>query len=201
MRLNSQRPNNGFRTLIMQTATIDRSKEWTVEDFLLLEESNLPCELINGELFMSPAPSLIHQVVIGNLYEILKSYSRKTGGFAGISPLDVFLDQKNVFQPDILFILKENRSRLTDRGIEGAPDLAIEVISPSNSFKDRNQKKNLYQKFGVIEYWIIDPGNKTLEIYDFVSGENPVLYLAEEGDVTSKLLPNLSFRFADLFIP
>ena len=113
----------------------------------------------------------------------------------------MFLDQKNVFQPDILFILKENRSRLTDRGIDGAPDLAIEVISPSNSFKNRNQKKNLYQKFGVREYWIIDPGNKTLEIYDFVSGENPVLYLGEEGDVTSKLLPTLSFRFADLFIP
>lgn len=60
-----------------------------VEDFLQLEESNLPCELIDGELFLSPAPSLIHQVVIGNLYEILKGYSRITGGFAGISPLDV----------------------------------------------------------------------------------------------------------------
>lgn len=172
-----------------------------MEDFLQLEESNLPCELINGELFISPAPNLIHQIVIGNLYEFLKSYSRKTGGFVGISPLDVFLDQKNVFQPDVLLILKENRSRLTDRGINGAPDLAVEVISPSNSFKDRNQKKNLYQKFGVKEYWIIDPGNRTIEIYDYAKGENPVLYLAEEGTVVSDLMPGLSFDFTDLFIP
>lgn len=75
----------------------------------------------------------------------------------------------------------------------------MEIISPSNSFKDRNQKKRLYQKFGVEEYWIIDPGNRTLEIYDFKS-ENPVLYLAEEGIVTSNLLPGLSFSLGELFI-
>jgi Uma2 family endonuclease len=185
----------------MKTATIDNTKQWTVDDFLQLEESNLPCELINGELFMSPAPSLLHQIVTGNLYEILKAYSRKNGGFTGPSPLDVFLDQKNVFQPDVLYIQKENLSKLIDKGINGAPDLTVEVISPSNIFKDRNQKMRLYQKFGVKEYWIIDPQNKTIEIYDFSAGENPVLYLAEEGTVTSRLLPGLSFNFADLFIP
>ncbi len=183
----------------MQTAIIDRSKEWTVDDFLQLEESNLPCELINGELFMSPAPSLIHQVVSSNLNDLLKAYARKTGGFAAYSPFDVYLDNKNVFQPDLLFLKKQNLSQLFERGLKGAPDLAVEIISPSNSFKDRNQKKNLSQKFGVKEYWIIDPGNKTIEIYDFAS-ENPVLYLAEEGTVTSNLLPSLSFQFEELFI-
>ena len=84
--------------------------------------------------------------------------------------------------------------------MNAAPDLAVEIISPSNAFKDRNQKRRLYQKFGVKEYWIIDPGNKTIEIYDFSTDETPIHYLVEEGTVVSKLLPGLSFSFADLFI-
>ena len=91
----------------MQVATIDRSKEWTVDDFLQLEESNLPCELINGELFMSPAPSLTHQLVSGNLYDIIKAYARKSGGMAMFSPIDVYLDKKNVFQPDLRIAIKK----------------------------------------------------------------------------------------------
>ena len=84
--------------------------------------------------------------------------------------------------------------------MRGAPDLAVEIISPSNSFKDRNQKKRLYEKFGVKEYWIIDPANRTIEIYDFGTSENPALYLAEEGEVTSGLLLGLTFKFEELFI-
>ena len=184
----------------MQVATIDRSKEWTVDDFLQLEESNLPCELINGELFMSPAPTLTHQVVLSNLNDIVKTYARKSGGMAMFSPVDVYLDKKNVFQPDLLYVAKENLGIISEKGLDAAPDLAVEIISPSNAFKDRNQKRRLYQKFGVKEYWIIDPGNKTIEIYDFSTDETPILYLVEEGTVVSKLLPGLSFSFADLFI-
>jgi Uma2 family endonuclease len=184
----------------MQTAIIDKSKDWTVAEFLQLEESNLPCELINGEVFMSPAPNLIHQVVSSNLNDVLKAYARETDGFAAYSPFDVYLDNKNVFQPDLLYLLKENRARLFEKGLRGAPDLAVEIISPSNSFRDRNQKKRLYEKFGVKEYWIIDPANRTIEIYDFGTSENPALYLAEEGEVTSGLLPGLTFKFEELFI-
>ena len=118
-----------YKKTNMTTATVDRSRVWTVDDFLQLEESNLPCELINGELFMSPAPNLTHQLVAGNLYEIIKAYARKTGGIAMFSPVDVYLDQKNVFQPDLLYVRKENLSILKERGLEGAPDLAVEIIS------------------------------------------------------------------------
>lgn len=184
----------------MVTATIDRSKEWTVEDFLQLEESNLPCELINGELFMSPAPSFTHQVILSNLNDHFKAYARTHGGLAMFSPVDVFLDKKNVLQPDLLYVTKDNLGIISERGLNAAPDLAVEIISPSNSFKDRNQKRKLYQKFGVKEYWIIDPGNKTLEIYDFSMEDTPILYLAEEGTVVSQLLPGLTFSFAELFL-
>ncbi len=170
-----------------------------MEDFLRLEESNLPCELINGELFMSPAPNFTHQVVLSNLNDILKGHARTIGAIVAFSPVDVYLDNKNVFQPDLLLVKKENLAIITERGLQGAPDLAVEIISPSNAFKDRNQKRRLYQKFGVKEYWIIDPGNRTLEIYDFSSEETPILYLVGEGEVTSNLLPGLSFSFADLF--
>lgn len=170
-----------------------------MEDFLRLEESNLPCELINGELFMSPAPNFTHQVVLSNLNDILKGHARTIGAIVAFSPVDVYLDNKNVFQPDLLLVKKENLAIITERGLQGAPDLAVEIISPSNAFKDRNHKRRLYQKFGVKEYWIIDPGNRTLEIYDFSSEETPILYLVGEGEVTSNLLPGLSFSFADLF--
>ncbi len=186
----------------MQTVTIDRTKEWTVDEFMKLEESNLPCELINGAVFRSPTPSLTHQVVLGNINDFFKGYARKNGGIAMFSPVDVILDRRNVFQPDLLYVAKENLGIISERGLNAAPDLAVEVISPSNSFKDRNQKRKLYQKFGVKEYWIIDPGNNTLEIYDFrvADVDTPTLYLVEEGEVVSKLLPGLSFKFQDLFI-
>jgi Uma2 family endonuclease len=184
----------------MQTATIDRSREWTVDDFLQLEESNLPCELINGEVFMSPTPRFTHQIVSSNLNDLLKAYARKNGGISMYSPVDVFLDRRNVFQPDLLYVAKENLGIISERGLNAAPDLAVEIISPSNGFKDRNQKRKLYQKFGVKEYWIIDPGNRTLEIYDFSIEDTPILYLVEEGVVVSKLLPGLSFSFAELFV-
>jgi len=186
----------------MQTVTIDRTKDWTVDEFMKLEESNLPCELINGAVFRSPAPSFTHQTVLSNLNDFLKDYASSKGGIVRFSPVDVFLDRKNVFQPDLLYVAKENLGIISERGLNAAPDLAVEVISPSNSFKDRNQKRKLYQKFGVKEYWIIDPGNKSIEIYDFrvADVDTPALYLVEEGEVVSKLLPGLSFKFQDLFI-
>jgi Uma2 family endonuclease len=184
----------------VNTTTIDRSRRWTAAQFLRLDETPLPCELIGGEIFMSPAPGLTHQIILSNLNDFIKEYARKNGGVALFSPVDVFLDEHNVLQPDLLYISKKNLGIITERGLQGAPDLIVEVISPSNSFKDRNQKRKLYQRFGVREYWIVDPGNKTLEIYDFQDEDTPALYLAEEGIVTSPLLPGLSFAFQDLFV-
>jgi Uma2 family endonuclease len=185
----------------MQNIKIDRSKKWTADDFLQLDESNTPCELINGQLFTCTSPSLLHQIILSNLYDVIKAHARKVNGFVAFAPFDVYLDEQNVFQPDLLYIQKDNLHRLTEQGVKGAPDLVVEILSPSTGFKDRNQKKNVFQKFGVKEFWIIDPGNRTLEIYDFKKDESPVLLIIETGTVTSALLPGLSFSFADLFNP
>ncbi|TXH25542.1 MAG: Uma2 family endonuclease [Cyclobacteriaceae bacterium] len=184
----------------MQTVKIDRTKSWTVEDYLLLGEANTPCQLINGELIMSPSPSPYHQRISRMLFNKLYNASI-TVGEVFYAPIDLYIDNKNVFQPDLVFILSKNQSIITERGIEGTPDLIIEIISPSNVFTDRNQKKVAYQKIGVNEYWIVDPANKTLEIYkhDQADQNTPTLYVAGEGEVTSSVLPNLKFDLKEIF--
>lgn len=185
----------------MRVTTVDSTKEWTLEDYLLLGEMNTPCQLINGELIMSPSPAPLHQIISGNLYDILKACARKTQGTVFYAPLDLYIDSKNVFQPDLIYISRENKGIISQRGIEGVPDLVIEIISPSNVFTDRNRKKTVYQQIGVGEYWIVDPGNRTLEIYK--KGERnpdtPFLYLVDEGIVTSTVLNELSFDFKEIF--
>lgn len=184
----------------MQTSKIDRTKNWTVDDYVLLGETDTPCELINGELFMSPAPNPLHQEVLSNLNDFLKAAARNIGGKVYFAPIDLYIDSKNVFQPDILFLSKDNLKLVTHRGVEGSPDLIVEVISPSNTFVDRNTKKRAYLDFGVNEYWIVDPGNKTLEIYTPQTGEDtPVFYLVEEGEVKSSVLTDLTFNLREIF--
>ncbi|WP_331968815.1 Uma2 family endonuclease [Ohtaekwangia sp.] len=185
----------------VKTLTIDRSREWTVDDFLQLEESNTPCELINGELVMSPAPTPHHQNVLGNLYFILKKEAGRIGGAIFFSPIDLYIDRKNVFQSDLVFISAEKRSIITERGIEGVPDLIVEIISPPNIFTDRNRKKKVYQQIGVREYWIVDPANHTLEIYrhDQADADTPHLYLVKEGVVSSSILSEVKFDLKEIF--
>lgn len=183
----------------METLKIDRTKEWTVDDYLLLGETNTPCQLINGELIMSPSPSPLHQIVLGNLYILIESYSKKVEGLALFSPLDLYVDRRNIFQPDLIFLSKKQKAFITSRGVEGPPELVVEVISPSNSYTDRYEKKNAYQKFGIVEYWIIDPANQTLEVYYSADWTKPMLYLAGEGKVTSSVLKELSFNLRDIF--
>lgn len=185
----------------MKTLMIDRSKDWTVDDFLKLEESNTPCELINGELVMSPAPTPFHQNVTSNLNDFLKAEARKIGGKVFFAPIDLYIDQRNVFQPDLVFISSEKKNIITNRGIEGVPDLIVEIISPSNVFTDRNRKKKVYQQIGVREYWIVDPANHTLEVYkhDQPDADVPHLYLVKEGEVSSSVLTNLKFDLKDIF--
>ena len=186
---------------MMNTLTIEKTKTQTVADYLLLGEMNTPCQLINGEIIMSPSPRPLHQIVLSDLNDILKLYARKHGDLVLFAPMDLYIDNKNVFQPDLIYIKKRNRGIVTDRGVEGVPDIVVEVISPSNIFTDRNIKKKTYLKMGVGEFWIVDPANQTLEIYrsDQEDPETPSLYIIEKGKVTSATLPALKFNLKDIF--
>ncbi len=183
----------------METLSVDTSKTWTAVEYLQLEE-NPNQQLINGKLIMSPSPSLQHQKIIKILHRHFDQYALKQEDETYFAPLDVHLDKSNVPQPDLVYIKKENLNKLSQRGIEGAPDLIVEIISPSNSYIDRYDKKNLYRQFKVKEYWIVDPGNLTLEIYQLAGEEYKLaIYLVEKGKIASPLLPEFSLNLESLF--
>lgn len=180
------------------TLTIDRTKEWRIADYLLLGEIKTPCQLINGELIMSPAPSTEHQRILRKLFQIFDKFN--LSGEIFFAPIDLYINDKNVFQPDLVYLSEKNKVSITGRGIEGPVDLIVEVISPSNSYTDRNQKKKAYLDFGVEEYWIVDPANKTLEIYTPQTGlDVPLIYLSASGQVQSPSLSSLKFNLEDIF--
>jgi Uma2 family endonuclease len=143
----------------MEVATIDRSKEWTVEDYLQLE-GGLLAQLINGQLIMSRAPSINHQRIIREIGFLLRGI---LDGETFMTPADLYMNESTILQPDLIYISPERECIISNRGIEGPPDLIIEVISPSNAFIDRNTKQIKYLDFGVTEYWIVDPANQTLK--------------------------------------
>lgn len=138
----------------------------TYADLLQLPEDLLRHELIDGEHYMSPAPALKHQYVVLNLARILSTYLREHRlGRVMIAPVDVVFSEHDVVEPDLLYVSNENADRLTERYVAGAPDLAVEVLSPSSRGIDRIKKRRLYETRGVPEYWIVDPLLETLEVY------------------------------------
>ena len=138
-----------------------------MEVYKMLPEGTL-AELINGQLYMSPTPSPRHQRLVGKLFRKLSRFIEDNDlGEILLSPTDVYLDEEaNAVQPDLLFISKNSDLKIIeDRPIYGVPDLVIEILSPSNNQYDLTTKKNLYEKFGVTEYWIIDPFDKSAHVY------------------------------------
>lgn len=183
----------------MELAEVDNTKEWTVEDYLGLgEESRY--QLINGELIMSPSPSLRHQLVLGNLYTIFKEVSTSNSSVAILAPIDIYFDKKNVFQPDLVLVSKERKHILSERGMEGAPDLIVEILSPSNSKYDRYEKREKYSQFGVREYWLVDPSNDSIELFHLEKNpDKPAIYQIEKGKINSIVFPELTLNLEKIF--
>jgi len=165
-----------------------------IEAFGFMPEGTF-CQLINDTLIMSPALTPYHQSTSGIIYEKMSKIAKKQKlGKVFYSPIDVYLNDKNVFQPDIIFISKD-RSGIIDwkKGIMGAPDLVIEVLSKGNEKYDMTEKKNMYEAAGVKEYWLIDPQTKWCEGFIL---ENKIYQSLGEGNgqLTIKMF-NLSISF------
>src|SRR5918997_2753133 len=137
---------------------------WTYEDLFSLPDDGRRYEIIEGELYEKPSPSWAHAAVIASLITMLIPLVTRLGGRWFTAPVDVFFQGANPVQPDILVLLPDWPGSLTQRGIEGAPDLLVEVLSPSNRGHDLLTKRALYARAGVREYWIVDPTNCTVEI-------------------------------------
>ncbi len=158
-------------------------------------------EIIEGELFMSPAPSMKHQSISKRLFRILDDYITKNKlGEVWYAPCDVIFSNINVMQPDILFISNENSKILTALNIKGAPDLIVEIISPSTVENDRIYKKLVYEKFGVKEYWVVDPDEERIEVWALEDGRFELFHQAGKGQkVKSKLLNDLELDLSQVF--
>ena len=170
----------------------------TVKDYKKLPEGS-PYQLIEGELVMSPVPKPIHQIVSGNLFEALRKFL-KDKGILLYAPVDVYLDEENAFQPDLLFISEERKDILKEDGVYGAPDLVVEILSPSTAYYDLRKKKEVYERTGVKEYWIVDPEMKSVEVYVNEEGKFRLFQeLKEKGSIRSQIIEGLSIPLENIF--
>jgi Uma2 family endonuclease len=143
----------------------------TYEDYCGLPDDGLRYEIIEGFLFSEPSPRRAHQQVAGNLFVILRTHVRERNlGEIFIAPFDVILNRRTVVVPDLVFVAQDRAGVVTERAVEGIPDLIVEILSPSTARRDRVAKLNAYARRGVPHYWVVDPGARTLEAFELVEG-------------------------------
>ncbi len=176
----------------------------TYEDYLhLLPDDGKRYEIIEGELFVTPAPITKHQIVSLNLSTILHRHVRKHKlGRVLAAPTDVILSRTNVVQPDLLFISKKRQQIITEENIQGAPDLIVEILSEFTEEQDRTLKMQVYARHGVPHYWLIDPERETLEVYELDPDSRSFRHRATyQRDKTFQptLFPKLKLKLAELW--
>lgn len=144
----------------------------TWRDVLEMPEDGNRYEAIEGELYVTPPPKNLHQWVAVNLVdELLRLLVHPGHGFLLFAPIGVeFPETEEGVQPDILFVSKDRLHIVHEDWIRGAPDLVIEILSPSTAKRDRTVKRRLYDRQGVAEYWIVDPDARQIEIWRFAAG-------------------------------
>ncbi len=153
-----------------ETYPMGLPKKYTAKDYFKLPEGS-PYQLIEGELIMTPSPFTEHQAISRNLGMIIANHVRKNKlGYVYYAPIDVYLDNRNAYQPDIIFISNKNRDIIKKTGIDGSPDLVVEILSQSNAYYDKKVKKEVYERSGVTEYIIIDPKAKNINIFRRTAG-------------------------------
>lgn len=175
--------------------------KFTYEEYRTLPENGRHYQVIDGDLIMSPAPTTRHQRIQASIFLELAAFV-KSGqrGLVLCSPLDVILSEDNIVQPDIVYISKERRGIILREGLRGAPDLCVEVLSPSNRELDLNAKRLLYAKFGLPELWIVDPDADTLQLFRLQENHQAPLKVCGAGDtLTTPLLPGFSVGLSEVF--
>ncbi len=144
------------------------------------------CELIHGRFYLSPSPTRLHQFLVTQFWQLLHVVAEERGGEALVSPMDVHLADHTIVQPDVLYVSPDRREILQD-WIEGAPDLVVEVLSPSTARMDRVLKLNRYAEADVLEYWLVDPAARTIE-FRVNDGGRFVAHVPTGGSWTSPVV-------------
>ncbi len=122
-------------------------------------------QLIDGEVIIGMPPIIKHQRIVGKILFLLMTIANKIGGEALTAPTEVYLDTHNIYEPDVLYLRPDSDCVVEEKRIKGAPDLVVEILSPSTAKYDREQKYRTYQQHGVGEYWIVDPIHETIEVW------------------------------------
>jgi len=181
----------------------------TYQDLLGLPDDLLRHELIDGVHIVTPAPFIKHQQVVLNLGWLLRAFLEDHPlGRVFVAPLDVWFSDVNVVEPDLLYVSRERLQRqLSDKNVAGPPDLVVEVLSRSTRRRDRGIKRGLYERYGVSEYWLIDPDAETVQVCRLEAGRLEVrTELSREPGSTgpllaTPLLPGLEIPLGKLFDP
>ncbi len=176
------------------------TKRWTYGDYLKLDDDKR-YEIIEGELLEMPAPSTTHQRLVGRLFRLMSEFVEEKGlGEVFVSPVDVILSETNVVQPDVVFVSKERSEIVKEKGVFGAPDLVVEVISPSTLKRDTEDKKRIYAEHGVKELWLVFPGERAVEVFTLRGSSYEICSFSyEEGSVKSCNLKGFELNLGELF--
>lgn len=181
----------------------DEKKIHTYQDWLTWDGT---WELIDGKAYnMSPAPTSLHQFIVGELHFALRTFFQNRSCLVFVAPFDVFFSESeenespdHVIQPDLTVVC--SKDQISKNGCHGAPTIIIEVLSPSTALKEFNEKFNLYQKYGVQEYWIVDPGNRTVHVYTLLEGAYQIRNLFTELEtIQSNVFKDLQVIMSKLF--
>ena len=171
----------------------------TYDDLLQMPDDGYRYEIIDGDLLMSPAPNRKHQKLLGKIYRLMFESAEAEGlGEVYFAPVDVHLSPHRIVQPDLLFLRWDRRHLFGPRGVEGPPDLVVEILSPSSRANDLVRKFQIYAEAGVPEYWAVDPDLKILRIFVLQNGR----YEEQAqigGRLQSTVLPGLAIDVTELF--
>lgn len=173
----------------------------TYEDYLELPNDRNRYEILEGDLAVNPAPNTAHQTVVLNLGALLRDHVRRHDlGRVFIAPTDVLLSDTTIVQPDILFISRERETILRREHVRGAPDLMIEVISPTSARTDRHTKQRIYARYGVPHYWLVDPEQRSIEAYTVVgTGYSQVSLASGNESFSAPPFPDLAIRLDEIW--
>lgn len=181
------------------------SGAWTYEDLLALPDDGKRRELVDGELYELPSPEVDHQRALKRLLYLVDAEAARVGAEAFIAPLDVIIlldggTIRRVVQPDLILLSAARRHLAAGHEVRGAPELVVEVLSPSTAVRDRTEKRDWYAAAGVREYWLADIAARAIEVLVLEHGEYRTRVLASGNQhVTSAVLPRLGFPASAAF--
>jgi Uma2 family endonuclease len=175
----------------------------TYDDYVNFPDDGRRHELIDGEHILTPSPLARHQRISSRLHLALGGHVQATRvGEVFYAPFDVILSDHDVVEPDLLFVSNERRGIVRD-WVRGAPDLAVEILSPSTRRLDEVRKLHLYDRFGVREYWVVDPDINTIKVYRRAADDTfpraAELAAADDDILQTPLLPGFAVRLRELF--